>query len=200
VDGKTVVSLTGVTIITENGETVATSSKGKRLVTVSAADTRDINALTASFDTNRHVFDANAAEKSGASKQSIADASTVLAAAGWTVRGSVTGTASTMAVMAASSCRGFNGYHGLYFPWGTQYGLNSCNTTKLIADVAGGAGSAGLIATILAVTGVGGVTAGVIAAILAFGAGALGVCQGNSNIGAIWLNLSGVPPVSCWSQ
>jgi hypothetical protein len=203
-NGHTVVSTHGVTISTVNGATIATA-KGKIVASLSAAQTRDINALYLGINSTQHGFDANLAARAGASDQSIADAATVLAAGGWTISGAAkVATASTLTVSAAAACRGYNGSHGYYFPWGAQYGFNSCNTNKLIADVGLGAAGGGAILAGLALGGIitGGV-ASLIAAVIAVGVAGLRVCQANSSNGAIWLNVGGVVGVatmSCWGQ
>jgi hypothetical protein len=203
-NGHIVVSQNGVSVSTVNGATIA-SFNGKVVASLSAAQTVDLNALSAGISTTKHDFDANAAAQAGASKQSIADVATVLAAGGWTITGAAPSVAaSPMAVAAAASCAGYNGSHGYYFPWGSQYGFNSCNTNKLIADVGLGSAGGGVILAALALGGVasGGVST-LIAAVLALGIAGLVACQANSSNGAIWLNVGGsvgVLGMSCWGQ
>jgi hypothetical protein len=108
-----------------------------------------------------------------------------------------------MAINAAS-CRGSNGSHGYYFPWGAQYGFNSCNTSKLIADVGLGSAGGGVILAGLALGGVvSGGASTLVAAVLAVGVAGLIACQANSSKSAIWLNVGGTVGVlgmSCWGQ
>ena len=86
-------------------------------------------------------------------------------------------------VSVALACTGFQGYHGYYFPWGQQFGFNSCETTKLIAAVGLGAAGATVVTAILVAAGVTafvGAIAGVVTAVIAFGAAAIAACQAYS--------------------
>jgi len=201
--GHTVASQNGLTVSTVNGATIA-SYKGKVVSSLSAEQTLDLNALALGINTPQHSFDANVAAQAGASEQGITDVATVLAGGGWTVTGAArVGTASPMAISAAARCAGFNGPHGYYFPWGTQFGFNSCNTSKLIADVAFGSGAAGVILAGLALGGVSRGVVGLVLAVIGLGIAGLNVCKANSSNGAIWLNvggLVGILTMSCWGQ
>jgi hypothetical protein len=175
--------------------------------TLSTTQIRDIDIETAASDPTTKTFDAVAAVSNGASPQGVADYGFVLSAAGWTVTGAIkapSDAAAKIAVFAAASCKGFNGYHGNYQPWGFQFGVNSCNTTKLISSAglgAAGAGGVAAVLTLIGATGVGLPISTVTAAIITFGMAAINQCQAYSSNGAIWLNLLGAAvTVSCWGQ
>ena len=182
-------------------------TSGVDQVTLKPQQQVEINALAAASDYKSKRFLVQAAVKGGAGASSIADFAAVLRDQGWTVVGSVTAQPSTLArqsiAAAIAACKGKNGYNGYYFPWGWQFGLNSCNTNKLIAGV--GLGAAGAVVVTAALVA-GGATAtaapiaGLVAAVIGFGAAALRVCQAFSSNGGIWLNVGGTPQASCWGQ
>jgi len=176
-------------------------------VTLSPSQIRDIEANVAATNQSKRTFNALSASKNGASEQSIADYATVLSSQGWLVVGATTSpslAAQKIATAAKASCKGFSGYHGYYVPWGAQYGINSCNTAKIIASAGlGTAGAAGVAAvlTVIGATGVGLPISVIAAAVIGFGAAALITCQAFSSNGAIWLNIGGLAPsISCWGQ
>lgn len=165
----------------------------------------DLEATLAAVDTANKQFDAAAAAKAGASDQGIADFAAVLSAYGWTVSGAVDAPSAGVESIAeaARACTGYVGYHGYYPPWGQQFGLNSCQTSQVIAAVGLGAAGAGVVSGILVavgVTAIVGAISGIVTAVLAFGAAAVAACQAFSSNGGIWLNVAGSPPVSCWGQ
>ena len=175
-------------------------------VILTPTQVKDIEAEVAATDYDAQTFNALVAAKKGASAQGIADYATVLRDQGWTIIGSTkaaSDTAKKVSAIAKASCKGFNGYHGYYFPWGSQFGVNSCNTAKLIAGAGLGTAGAGAVAAVLGLigaTGVGLPIAALAAALIGFGAAAIAACQAFSSNGAIWLNLGGTPTVSCWGQ
>lgn len=166
----------------------------------------DANAVFAATNPRTHRFDAAAALAAGATPQAVADAAAVAVDVGMTVSGPVTAKTSVAVqsyLAAAARCAGSNGYHGYYWPWGYQFGANSCNTQKLATSLALGAAGSAAISVILAAIGVTAavvpVTA-VIAVLLGFGSAALFTCAAFSSNGAVWINVLGTPPASCWGQ
>jgi hypothetical protein len=175
-------------------------------ITLTVQEETDIAAEIGSTDTEALVFDADAAAQGGATSQSIADYAAVLESAGWTVIGTVNAApsaGSSRVAALAARCSGSNGYHGYYVPWGYQFGANSCNTSKVIAAAGLGTAGAGAVTAALVLIGVGAVAApiaGLVAAVIGFGAAALATCQAFSSNGGIWLNIGGYPAASCWGQ
>lgn len=174
--------------------------------TLTPQELKDVNAVLAASNTITHRFDATTAARAGASATVVADAAAVLSNSGWTVAGAVkadTSVASHVVIAAAARCAGKNGFNGYYYPWGYQFGANSCNTSKIIAAVGLGAAGAGVVTAALVLIGVTAVAApvaGLVAAIIGFGAAALVTCQVFSSNGATWINLGGTPVASCWGQ
>jgi hypothetical protein len=163
----------------------------------------DVEQLAAASDYDARTFDADAAAAAGATEQGIADFAAVLESEGWTIDGAVNGSASAQSLSVALACTGFQGYHGYYFPWGWQFGFNSCETSKLIAAVGMGAAGATVVTAILVAAGVTafvGAIGALVTAVIAFGAAAIAACQAYSSKSAIWGNVGGTPAFSCWSQ
>ena len=98
----------------------------------------------------------------------------------------------TLAKALKAKCEGKNNSSIQWF--GHQLKLDSCNTTRLVAALAVGAGGAGVVAAILAITGVGAAVAGVIAGVLGGLGGVVAFCGANGNgviideswAGAMW--------------
>lgn len=172
-------------------------------VTLTAEQSADIAAIeVASVD---GVFDSNLARSAGATDEAAAAAAAVFLLAGWTVLGSTSDVhaGTTELAQAALACTGSSGYNGWFFPWGSQFGVNSCLSTQLIAALGLGAAGAGAVTAVLVAIGasaVAGGVAGLVAALLAVGASAIAACQAFSSNRGIWLNLGGTPAASCWGQ
>jgi len=185
---------------------VAAAATEPEAVTLTAQQTTDVNAISAASDTVNQSFDATSAVQAGASETAVADAAAVLSTGGWTVTGAVDASASVASqkvVAAAAACAGSNGYQGYFFPIGSQFASDSCNTTKIIAAVGLGIAGAGVVTAALVLIGVTAAAApvaGLVTAIIAFGAAALVTCQAFSSNGAILINLGGAPTASCWGQ
>lgn len=179
-----------------------TGVAGTPPVTLTAEQRADVNGILAATDTGSGTFSAADAVAAGASEQAAADAGAIYSAAGWVVTGGTVSPSESANVSAAqlAACSGFSGPHGWYFPWGSQFGLDSCQTSQLIASVGLGAAGAGAVTAILVATGAGAIAGGIVTAVIALGAAAFTACQAYSSNGAIWLNLGGSPAVSCWGQ
>lgn len=177
-----------------------------RPVKLTAQQVLDVNAISAASYAATRTFDATAALAAGASADSVAGAAAVYLSGGWAVRGEVpadTAAGATALISALAACAGRNGYRGYFFPWGSQFAANSCNTSKLIAAAALGAAGAGVLAGVLTLIGVTAIAtpiATVVAMVLGFGAAAMAACQAFSPKSAIYLNVGGSPVASCWGQ
>ena len=98
----------------------------------------------------------------------------------------------TNAIAAAKAkCAGVNNYSVQWF--GDQLKINSCVVQNVIGALTAGAGAAGIAAIILAETGIGGAAAGVIAGLLAIGAGVLTSCASSGRGVIIDLSFAGIP-------
>jgi hypothetical protein len=148
-------------------------------------------------DTSGRIhFDAKAALALGASPTTVSQVATGIAAAGGTVSGvavqagAVNATANVLAA-AKAKCYGVNNYSVQWF--GDQLKINSCVTSAVIGALSAGAGVAGIVAVITSETGIGGIAAGLIAGILAIGAGVLATCGSRGNGTIIDLSWAGIP-------
>lgn len=145
-------------------------------------------------------FDASRALALGADPSTVQQVAVGVVAGGGSVSGvavdaaSIARTANQLAAVRAASranCAGQTNYSTQWF--GHQLKLNSCDANRVIAAMSAGAGVAGLAAIITSETGVGGIAGGVIAGVLAIGAGALGWCAANGTGVIIDLSWAGVP-------
>lgn len=96
-----------------------------------------------------------------------------------------------LGMKAASACRGKNNSTTQWFGW--QLKVDSCVANRLIGELAAGAGAATVIGLISSWTGIGGLAAGLVAGILAIGAGVLGACASNGKGLIIDVAWNGVP-------
>ncbi len=141
-------------------------------------------------------FDASAALDMGADPATVEQVAAGITAAGGTVSGiavKASDVAAGTAAIAASraSCAGQTSYSIQWF--GYQLKLNSCVTNAVIGGLSAGAGAAGIAAIIASETGIGGLAGGLLAGILAIGAGVLGICASSGNGVIVDLSWAGVP-------
>jgi hypothetical protein len=177
--------------------------------TVSAAEIEAGNAATAktsrfwaALTTQNGVLRLNASKALafGIDSETVRQVATGIVAGGGIVTGiavdaaSVARTSGAVVVATAASrarCMGRTNYSVQWF--GDQLKLNSCDAARVISAMSAGAGVAGLAAIIASDTGVGGIAGGVIAGVLAIGAGLLGSCAANGTGVIVDVSWAGVP-------
>lgn len=175
---------------------------GAKLTTSQVAEATAVEAKVAKFRTaiiavdGRVTFDAARALALGADGATVQQVATGVTAAGGTVTGikvDQAAVARTAAIVTASKarCVGKTNYSVQWF--GDQLKLNTCDVSRIIAALSIGAGAAGITAIVLSETGVGGIAAGVIAGLLAIGAGALQWCSSDGTGVIFDVSWAGVP-------
>lgn len=176
----------------------ASASPSRGPSAASAADRAE--SLLTGVDRTTQVFDGAAATRAGATTEDVEDFAAGYVAGGGAVENVEVSeeTVSALRAPAAAlrSCSGRNSADvtGLQ----ANLYLNSCNTNKLVAALAGGAGVAALVGVITAATGVGGAAGGIAAALLTIGSAAVAYCGARGR--GIGFHVLPVGPPWCRSQ
>ncbi|CAQ01967.1 putative integral membrane protein [Clavibacter sepedonicus] len=147
----------------------------------SIAKIRDLGDALTTIHGSVH-FDAALALERGAAPVTVREVAVGIVAGGGAVSGITVDDSKVLDVtriVLDSRCAGVTNYSTQWF--GRQLKLNSCDTSRLIAALAVGAGIATLAAIVTAETGVGAIAGGVIAALLSIGAGAIAFCAADGN-------------------
>ncbi|WP_139195175.1 hypothetical protein [Curtobacterium sp. MCBA15_001] len=137
--------------------------------------------LVAGVDEAKKVFDGRTAADAGASARDVNDFAVGFVAAGGTVtnvavaQSEVDRLRGNAAAMRACSGRNSADVTGLQ----ANVYLDSCNASRIVAGLAGGAGVAALVGIITAATGIGGAAGGIAAALLSIGSAAVAYCGSN---------------------
>jgi hypothetical protein len=184
--------------------TAASAAEDLPAQTLSEEQISNIEILTAATTRGDELtFDAVLAGELGASPESIAEyqaAFTQATSVG--IDPLVSRSLADDRTTALRACAGRSGYTG-FFPSGSQVALDSCQTAILIAGMGTAAAGGGVYAIASTLTVVGlpaAAVTGFVAALVAFGAGFVTICQAASSNGGIYLNSGGIIPPSCWGQ
>jgi hypothetical protein len=156
-------------------------------------------ALFAGVDDSHRTFDGAAARSAGASAADVDDFGVGYLAGGGQVRNVHVESEDVEALRAVAGqarCVGRNSADVT----GVQANLylNSCNTNKLVALLAGAAGFATIVGLITAATGAGGLAGGIAAGALAIGSAAIAYCGSKGR--GIGFHVLPVGPPWCASQ
>jgi hypothetical protein len=168
--------------------------------TVSSGAQQRINQLFAGVDDSDSVFDGALAVRAGASAEDTDEFAVGYLAAGGHVRNvavpadEVDALRGTATEVLACSGRNSSDITGLQ----VNLYLNSCNASKIVAALAGGAGLAALVGIITAATGIGGAAGAIAAALLTIGSAAIAYCAANGR--GIGFHVLPVGPPWCKSQ
>lgn len=183
------------------GEILSASSLTAQQIAAARADLPQVaklerDAVTVSAN-GTLTFDVLVAKRAKVSQRIIDEYALGLTLSGGSVVGvSKAGLAATVSAapalqaLAKSSCRGRNNTGTAV--WGPYIQLDSCNTNRLIAALGAGAGVATVAALLSGAVGVG-LAAGVVAAVLAIGGGAVAFCAADGNGVVLRLLWTGTP-------